>query len=212
MTHFSKLTLLSAALAAFLLPAAAQNSTTPNNPASTAPGTPESAQRVDQHENRQQERIANGVKDGALTPSEVSNLEHKESQINTEEQQMKNADHGQLTAADRAKLQQQQNQVSKQIYKDAHNGTAQHYGTGKIGQRAENQQDRISQGLQSGQLTGGEAGNLENQEAAINREAQKDRAANGGHLTAAEKAKIHRQQNHLSSEIYKDKHNNKVRK
>ena len=122
MTHFSKLTLLSAALAAFLLPAAAQNSTTPNNPASTTPGTPESAQRVDQRENRQQERIANGVKDSELTPSEVSNLEHKESQINTEEQQMKNADHGQLTAADRAKLQQQQNQgpvFNKDLDKEA---------------------------------------------------------------------------------------------
>src|SRR5580704_6508789 len=121
MTHFSKLTLLSAALAAFLLPATAQNSsTTPattSTPASAAPGAPESANRVDQRENNQQERIANGVKDGALTPSEVSNLEHKESQINTEEQQMKNADHGQLTAADRAKLQQQQNQASQQIYK-----------------------------------------------------------------------------------------------
>jgi hypothetical protein len=216
MTNFTKVTLLSAALAVFLLPATAQTSAAPataNPPASTPSGqTPESANRVNQRADNQQERIANGVKDGELTPSEVSNLEHKESQINTEEQHMKNADHGQLTAADRAKLQQQQNQASQQIYKDAHNSTTQHEGVGTIGHRAENQQDRIAQGLQSGQLTGGEAGNLENQEAAINREAQKDRAANGGDLTAQEKAKVNRQQNHLSKEIYKDKHNNKVRK
>jgi hypothetical protein len=227
MTNLTKMTLLSTALAAFLLPAMSQTSNPPastnapatantpataNAPATTSSPTPESTNRVNQRANNQQERIANGIKDGELTPSEATALTAKESQINTEEQQMKNADHGQLTAADRAKLQQQQNQASQQIYKDAHNGTTQNYGSGKIGQREENQQDRIAQGMQSGQLTGGEAGNLEKQEADINHEAQKDRAANGGKLTAAEKAKIHKQQNHLSSEIYKDKHNNKVRK
>jgi len=213
MMAFPKVTLLSAALAVFLLPAAAQTSTPPataNTPAGNP--TPESTNRVNQRADKQQERIANGIKDGELTPSEATALTAKESQINTEEQRMKNADGGHLTAADRAKLQRQQNQVSKQIYQDAHNGTTQHYGTGLISQRAENQQDRIAQGMQSGQLTGGEAGNLEKQEAAINHEAARDRAANGGKLTQQEKAKIHRQQNHLSSEIYKDKHNNKVRK
>jgi hypothetical protein len=76
-----------------------------------------------------------------------------------------------------------------------------------IAQRKENQQDRIANGVKSGQLTAGETANLEKKEAAINGETKADRAANGGKLTAAEKAKINKQQNNLSKQISKDKHN-----
>jgi len=54
-----------------------------------------------------------------------------------------------------------------------------------VAQRKENQQDRIASGVKSGQLTAGETKNLENKEAAINKETAADRAANGGKLTAA---------------------------
>src|SRR5690349_12584403 len=77
----------------------------------------------------------------------------------------------------------------------------------EVGQRKENQQDRIAQGVKSGQLTAGETANLETKEAAINGETRADRAANGGKLTAAEKAQVNRQQNQLSKQIYQDKHN-----
>lgn len=76
-----------------------------------------------------------------------------------------------------------------------------------IGQRAENQQDRIAQGIQSGQLTPSEAANLEKKEAAVNQEVHAERTLNGGKLTKAERAQVNRQQNHLSNQIYKDKHN-----
>src|SRR6266851_1663505 len=46
-----------------------------------------------------------------------------------------------------------------------------------IAQRKENQQDRIANGVKSGQLTPGETANLENKEAAINKETRTDRAA-----------------------------------
>lgn len=81
---------------------------------------------------------------------------------------------------------------------------------GEVAQRKENQQDRIAQGVKSGQLTAGEAGRLEDKEAAINQETRADRAANGGKLTAAEKAKVNRQQNRVSRDIYRDKHNSAV--
>ena len=76
-----------------------------------------------------------------------------------------------------------------------------------VHQRKENQQGRIANGVQSGQLTAGETANLEHKEAAINQETRADRAANGGKLTASEKQQINRQQNHVSSQIYQDKHN-----
>jgi len=73
--------------------------------------------------------------------------------------------------------------------------------------RRENQQDRIANGVGSGQLTAGETANLENKESYINHEAATDRAANGGTLTSGEKAQINGQQNRLSNQIYTDKHN-----
>ena len=76
-----------------------------------------------------------------------------------------------------------------------------------INQREENQQDRIAQGIKSGQLTAGETANLETKEAAINHEVRADRWANGGKLTHAERAQVNHQLNHTSRQIYRDKHN-----
>jgi len=76
-----------------------------------------------------------------------------------------------------------------------------------INQRRDNQQDRIAQGVKSGQLTAGETANLENKEAAINHEVRADRQANGGKLTQGERQQVNHQLNHTSRQIYRDKHN-----
>src|SRR6267378_1477492 len=79
-----------------------------------------------------------------------------------------------------------------------------------VAQRKENQQDRIAQGVKSGQLTAGETANLETKEAAINGETKADRKANGGKLTAAEKKQVNKEQNAASKNIYRKKHNAKT--
>ena len=84
------------------------------------------------------------------------------------------------------------------------------YAQGRVARRQENQQDRIAQGVASGQLTAGETANLEHKESKLNREVRTDRKANGGSLTPQERQQINRQQNHLSRNIYRDKHNGKV--
>jgi hypothetical protein len=76
-----------------------------------------------------------------------------------------------------------------------------------VSDRKENQQDRISQGVASGQLTAGEAATLEKKEAAVNQETRDMRKLDGGKLTAADKKTLNQQQNQLSNQIYKDKHN-----
>jgi hypothetical protein len=76
-----------------------------------------------------------------------------------------------------------------------------------VGKREENQQDRIGQGIKSGQLTAGEAAHLENNESKINNEVRNDRAANGGKLTSGEKKQVNKQLNRQSRQIYRDKHN-----
>jgi len=77
----------------------------------------------------------------------------------------------------------------------------------EVGQRKENQQDRIAQGVKSGELTAGETANLEKKESAVSQEVKTDRALNGGKLTGAEKKQVNRQQNRLSGQIATDKRN-----
>ncbi len=77
---------------------------------------------------------------------------------------------------------------------------------GQVNSRRENQQDRIAQGVKSGELNAGQTANLENREAGINHEVRADRKANGGKLTNAEKRQVNRQQNHASRAIYRAKH------
>jgi hypothetical protein len=218
---------LSAALAVFTLPAIAQSSnppapaastptapsSNPSTPAASAPTTPSGTKTptVRQRDENQQDRISQGISSGQLTAGEAGKLETKESELNQEQRDMRKMDNGHLTAADKATLKQQQNQLSNQIYKDKHNSAVQ----GKqgyqseVGGRAEHQQDRIAQGVASGQLTAGETSNLEKKEAGINKEIRTDKSANGGQLTSAERAQINKQQTQLSHQIKKDKHNNR---
>src|SRR3954447_7758889 len=71
-------------------------------------------------------------------------------------------------------------------------------------QRDVNQQQRIEQGLRSGQLTTREASRLENEEARIERD--QARAMKDGKLSPAEKARLEREQNAVSRDIYREKH------
>jgi hypothetical protein len=72
-----------------------------------------------------------------------------------------------------------------------------------------NQQQRIAQGVASGQLTPRETARVENKEANINHQVAADRAANGGKLTPQEHQQINKKQNQASKEIYNEKHNEK---
>jgi hypothetical protein len=172
---------------------------------------PVTAQKPDpsiaQRKENQQDRIANGEKSGQLTAGETAKLETKEAAINGETKADRAANGGKLTAAEKAKINGQQNNLSKQIYKDKHNANAAHYGNNKVGQRRENQQDRIAQGIKSGQLTAGETAKLENQQKGINQQVSADRKANGGKLTTAEKKQVNHEQNQASKNIYHKKHN-----
>ena len=187
-------------------PATAPAATPAATPAPAAKPKPTIAQRKE----NQQDRIAQGVKSGQLTAGETANLETKEAAINGETKADRAANGGKLTAAEKKQINGQQNQVSKQIYKDKHNANTANYGNSKVGKRQENQQDRIAQGIKSGQLTAGETAKLENQQKGINQQVAADRKANGGTLTASEKKKVNKEQNAASKNIYHKKHNAKT--
>src|SRR6266852_5881584 len=158
-------------------------------PAATPAATPTPAPAekpkptIAQRKENQQDRIAQGVKSGQLTAGETANLETKEAAINGETKADRAANGGKLTGAEKKQINGQQNQVSKQIYKDKHNANTQHYGNNKVDQRRENQQNRINQQVAA------------------------DRKANGGTLTASEKKQVNKEQNGASKNIYHKKHN-----
>jgi hypothetical protein len=81
--------------------------------------------KLAERKENQQDRIANGVKSGALTPHETSKLENKESKINKEVRTDRKANGGNLTNNEKKQINQQQNKVSKDIYRDKHNGATQ---------------------------------------------------------------------------------------
>lgn len=76
----------------------------------------------------------------------------------------------------------------------------------EVDRRQARQQQRIGQGIESGQLTSREATRLEGKEANLRNEIRTDRQANGGKLTGQEKKQINRQENRLSRKIYQQKH------
>lgn len=69
----------------------------------------------------QQARINRGVADGQITPKGAARADANQSRINSEDQSMRAADGGHLTAGDRHTLARQQNRTSKGIYNRNHN-------------------------------------------------------------------------------------------
>lgn len=155
----------------------------------------------------QQQRIANGVQSGQMTTGETKRIEGREANVNREVHADRSANGGKLTAQERQHINQQQNNISKSIYTDKHNANQAHFGNNEVGQRRENQQDRIANGVRSGSMSAGEAARTENREQNINRHIVSDREANGGKLTGQERRNINRRQNGASRQIYRQKHN-----
>jgi hypothetical protein len=185
-------------------------SSEPASPAATPAPRAKPKPTVAQRKENQQDRIAQGVKSGQLTAGETAKLETKEAAINGETKADRAANGGKLTATEKKQVNGQQNKLSKQIYADKHNANTAQYGNNKVGQRRENQQDRIAQGIKSGQMTAGEAAKAENQQKGINKQVRADRKANGGTLTTGEKKQVNKEQNAASKSIYNKKHNAKT--
>ena len=73
--------------------------------------------------------------------------------------------------------------------------------------REANQDQRIANGLRSGEMTSGEAARAERTQANIDQQVHDDREANGGKLTEQERQQINGEQNAASRQIYDEKHN-----
>ncbi|MFZ1158843.1 MAG: hypothetical protein WAO10_13755 [Candidatus Sulfotelmatobacter sp.] len=75
---------------------------------------------VNGREQNQQDRIANGEKNGTLTPGQAAHLENREARTENQQKADMAAHNGHLTKAEQNKLNREQNRTSRQIYKDKH--------------------------------------------------------------------------------------------
>jgi hypothetical protein len=76
---------------------------------------------IQARQNRQQARIAHGVQDGQITPHGAAVAEKNQARIARQENNMRAADGGHLTAGDRHQLAREQNATSRGIYNRNHN-------------------------------------------------------------------------------------------
>jgi hypothetical protein len=101
--------------------AAAQTNTSGAGAGQVDPGHPR-VNQVNRRETNQQNRIANGVKNGQLTPGQTARLERGEQRLQNNEKKDMAADSGHLTKQDQRQLNHEANHMSKRIYKDKHSG------------------------------------------------------------------------------------------
>lgn len=166
-----------------------------------------------EREARQQGRIGEGIKSGELTPAEAAKLEARVAELRKQIASDRAANGGKLTPEQRRQAQDELDQLSARIAKQKHDGQdMKGKGKTKVGKRERRQQDRIGEGVASGQLTPAEAARLEAREAALRKQIAEDRAANGGKLTPEQRKEVQAELDELSARIAKQKHDEQARK
>ncbi len=168
--------------------------------------------QIDRNVN-QQERIQNGLESGALTVHEAAKLEKAESQVN--HMQARALKDGTLTAQEANRIDTAQNKTSAAIHSqkhDAQKGNPDSISSMRMQedvQRNLNQQQRIQQGVSSGELTNHEVAKLERGQAHQSR--LQSRAGMDGHVSTQEQQKIQRKHDKRSRKIHHQKHDRQGR-
>jgi hypothetical protein len=161
-----------------------------------------------QRDVNQQNRIEQGLKSGQLTPGEAARLENEQARI--ERDQARAMQDGKLSPAEKARLAREQDRASRDIYREKHDAQTGNPNSASSQrmqadvQRNVNQQQRIEQGVKSGELTNREAAKLERGQARDNR--LEARAGADGQVGAGEQRRIQGAENRQSRRIYREKH------
>ena len=76
----------------------------------------------------QQQRIANGTRDGQMTTGEAARADQRQASIDRQTQADRQANNGRLNGQERQQINREQNGASRQIQRENHNGNEQHGG------------------------------------------------------------------------------------
>lgn len=177
---------------------------------------------VNNRQQRQQNRIQTGALNGNLTPKETQRLTNQQNALAAQEARFRASGSG-LNNWERAKLQREQNQLSQNIYRQSNDRQGNNLpplvnpptynppgrpGLYNVNQGQVNQQQRINQGIQSGELTPQEAQRLSNQQQKF---AATEAAMRQDGLTLKERRKLDRIQDNMSRNIHNQKHDGQDR-
>ena len=164
---------------------------------------------IDERVLNQERRIQQGETGGQLTEHETDRMNRRLDRIERDEARIKSD--GQVTDAERARLNRELNRNSDAIYNQKHDaqvGTASTPTPG-IDQRVLNQERRIQDGVNSGQLTGREANRMNGRLDRI--EHAEAHAKADGQVTSKERRRLNRTLKHNSKRIYREKHDRQQR-
>lgn len=165
---------------------------------------------VNHRQHNQHARIRQGVRSGELTRHETRQLAGEQRDVRQLERAYKSD--GTLSGAERRDLRHEQNQASRDIYQQKHDGQQRAPAAIRdpgVNERQANQTARIAQGVKTGELTHDEAQELREGR----RDIRQDEHAykSDGVLTQDERQDLHQELNEQSRDIYAEKHDGDTR-
>lgn len=174
----------------------------------------EARPRAEKRQKNQVSRIKEGRQSGQLNTRESRRL-GEAAKGNRDAAREARSD-GEVTAEEKADLENRQDALSKQVYKQKHDGQTQDgvdpaepTGASRAARRTGRQGERIEDGMASGELNRRESKRLR-QARLDNAKAIRD-ANEDGVVTPEEKADLERRQDELSKQIYAEKHDGQER-
>lgn len=166
-----------------------------------------------QRDVNQQQRIEQGLQSGALNTKEAGRLERQETRV--ERMESNALKDGKLTGAEQNRIDKAQDRVSRDIYREKHDAQTGNPNSASSKrmqadvQRNVNQQKRIEQGVQSGQLNNREVAKLERGQSKVTR--AEANAAADGHVGPHEQKRVQRKENRQSGRVHHEKHDGQAK-
>lgn len=157
---------------------------------------------IDQRRANEERRIANGLRDGSLTPREAARLQREQTRISREEQRFLSDGH--LSPRERRHLLRDEHRTSRHTWRERHDRQGNMAPTPYLDRRLENEQRRIDAGVADRSLTNREARRLQRAEDRIR--VEEERFKSDGKFTPRERQKVVRDENRLSRQIYRQRH------
>lgn len=162
---------------------------------------------------RQDQRIEQGLRSGELTTREAARLQEEQARV--QYHQARALSDGSLSSAEQARIAAEQNRLGRDIARQSHDAQrGDPNSPSSLRMQAQARDDvrdqrRIAQGVQSGQLTGREAGRLQAREAREDR--MQARAGRDGHVGAWEQHRLRQVDRHNDRATWHQKHDAQVR-
>ena len=171
---------------------------------------------VNQRQHNQQQRMQQGWRSGDLTRNESRNLQGQARDIRREEQRYRSD--GNFTRAERADVRHDLNNLSRDIYRERHDGQQRfddrrfgyqrpgdrYFGSRDIDRMQQMERERIQRGIRSGELTRSEASRLIAEQRMV---AQEERVyRSDGKLTKDERRDLWQDLNAARGHIYNETH------